>query len=124
MSKTAKHSTRTKGQWASWLTSTEAKYFPYNNNTKVCLRAYMHILLKPLVGYFWKNLNDSLIQYQFYIIFIRISLLIHRSHDLNKLKPPKHLRLSLLINKLHKLQQKNEPFSSGELKIKEEILLH
>lgn len=80
----------------------------------------MHILLKPLVGYFWKNL----IQYQFYIIFIRISLLIHRSHDLNKLKPPKHLRLSLLINKLHKLQQKNEPFSSGELKIKEEILLH
>lgn len=125
MSKTAKHSTRTKGQWASWLTSTEAKYFPYNNNTKVCLRAYMHILLKPLVGYFWKNLNDSLIQYQFYIIFIRISLLIHRSHDLNKLKPPKHLRLSLLINKLQTSAKKlTLQLSSGELKIKEEILLH
>lgn len=69
----------------------------------------MHIVLKPLVGYFWKNLNDSLNQYQFYIIIIRISLIIHRGHDLNKLKPSKHLQLSLLINKLHKLQQKNYP---------------
>lgn len=37
----------------------------------------MYLLLKRLVGNFWKNLNNSLIQYQFYIIYIRSSLLIY-----------------------------------------------